>query len=62
VQAVDSTGAGDSFVGSFAYLLGAGRTMVDAARRASAIATRSVLKPGTQLSFPWREEVLEYLT
>ncbi len=55
VQAVDSTGAGDSFVGSFAYLLAAGRTTVDAARRASAVATRSVLKPGTQTSFPYRD-------
>jgi ribokinase len=62
VQAVDTTGAGDSFVGSFAYLLASGRAIADAAKRASAIATRSVLKPGTQLSFPWRAEVLEILT
>lgn len=62
VQAVDSTGAGDSFVGSFAYLLGAGRATVDAARRASGIATLSVLKRGTQSSFPYRDEVLALLT
>ncbi|MBI1258419.1 MAG: ribokinase [Chloroflexi bacterium] len=61
VQAVDTTGAGDAFVGSFAYLLAAGRSTVDAARGASAIATRSVLKPGTQMSFPWRKDVLDVL-
>ena len=32
VEAVDTTGAGDAFVGSFAYLLAAGRSVVDAAR------------------------------
>lgn len=61
VQAVDTTGAGDSFVGSFAYLLASGRAVAEAAKRASAIATRSVLKPGTQRSFPWRAEVLDIL-
>lgn len=61
VRAVDTTGAGDAFVGSFAYLLGTGREVVDAARRASAIATRSVLKPGTQSSFPSRGEVASLL-
>ncbi|MEO8395713.1 MAG: ribokinase [Chloroflexota bacterium] len=61
VEAVDTTGAGDSFVGSFAYLIASGRSFVDAARGASAIATRSVLKPGTQMSFPWRKDVLDIL-
>ncbi len=61
VQAVDTTGAGDAFVGSFAYLLAAGQPTVEAARRASAIATRSVLKSGTQTSFPKRDEVLSLL-
>ena len=61
VQAVDSTGAGDAFVGSFAFLLAEGRSMGDAARRAAGIATRSVLKPGTQTSFPYRDEVLALL-
>ncbi|MCC6617195.1 MAG: ribokinase [Anaerolineae bacterium] len=58
VQAVDSTGAGDSFVGSLAYALAAGRSLGDAVRMSCAIATRSVLKPGTQTSFPYREEVM----
>jgi ribokinase len=61
VQAVDSTGAGDSFVGSFAYALAAGKPLADAIRIGCAVATRSVLKPGTQVSFPVRAEVLEIL-
>jgi ribokinase len=61
VKAVDTTGAGDAFVGSLAYMLGAGVPMADAVRRACAIATLSVLKPGTQTSFPKREEVLHLL-
>lgn len=61
VQAVDTTGAGDAFVGSFAYLLASGRTLRDSVERAGAIATRSVLKTGTQSSFPMRDEVLNLL-
>lgn len=62
VQAVDTTGAGDAFVGSFAYWVAAGRSWGEAARIACAVATRSVLKRGTQMSFPSRDEVLELLT
>ncbi len=58
VEAVDTTGAGDAFVGSFAYFYATGRSVVDSARRATAIATRSVLKPGTQSSFPTHDEML----
>ncbi len=61
VKAVDSTGAGDAFVGSFAYLLASGRSLRDSVERACAIATRSVLKTGTQTSFPMRDEVAELL-
>jgi ribokinase len=57
VQAVDSTGAGDAFIGSLAYFIGVGRSLADAVERACAIATQSVLKPGTQVSFPWRDDV-----
>ncbi|NLF70592.1 MAG: ribokinase [Candidatus Anammoximicrobium sp.] len=61
VQAVDSTGAGDAYVGSLACFLGLGQGLFEAARRAGRIATRSVLQPGTQTSFPSRDEVLELL-
>jgi ribokinase len=52
VAAVDSTGAGDSFVGTLAYGLARGHSLADAARRAVLVASRSVLRPGTQLSYP----------
>jgi ribokinase len=61
VRAVDSTGAGDAYVGSLAYFLATGATVVEAARKAGAVATRSVLKPGTQASFPSREELADVL-
>lgn len=52
VKAVDTTGAGDAFVGSLAYFLAAGRDLVDAIERANRIAAISVQAPGTQSSFP----------
>jgi ribokinase len=61
VQAVDSTGAGDAYVGSLAYCWARGDALSEAARRAGAIATRSVLKRGTQSSFPTRQEVADVL-
>jgi ribokinase len=56
VQAVDPTGAGDAFIGSLAVFLGEGLTLMEAARRANAIAALSVTKIGTQTSFPARAE------
>ena len=55
VEPVDTVGAGDCFVGSFAVLL-AGHPPAEAARLAGKLATRSVLRQGTQTSFPTREE------
>ena len=52
VEAVDTTGAGDAFVGAFAFGLACGWTEVDAVRLGCAIAADSVLRPGTQTSFP----------
>jgi len=56
VQAVDPTGAGDAFIGSLAVFLGEGLPLLEAARRANAIAALSVTKIGTQTSFPARAE------
>lgn len=52
VEAVDTTGAGDAFVGSLAVFLARGLDLVEAARRANRIAAVSVRSPGTQTSFP----------
>ncbi len=51
VHAVDTTGAGDAFVGTFATALAAGATPLDAARDAIAAASDSVTRPGTQKSY-----------
>lgn len=52
VRAVDTTGAGDAYVGSLAYFLAAGKPLPVAMDRASRIAAISVQAPGTQRSFP----------
>ncbi len=52
VRAVDTTGAGDAFVGAFAYGLSRGLEPLDAVRLGVRCASDSVLRPGTQSSFP----------
>jgi len=51
-DAVDTTGAGDAFVGAFAYGLAADMNELDAIALGVACAGDSVTKPGTQISFP----------
>jgi ribokinase len=51
VKSVDSTGAGDAFIGSFAVFLGEGMTESDAVRRANLYAGLSTTSVGTQKSF-----------
>lgn len=57
LQAVDTTGAGDAFVGSLACLLAGGDPLPLAAERAVEVASLTVLRPGTQASYPTRDEV-----
>ena len=52
VNALDTTGAGDAFVGSLAFFLAAGKSLSDAIGRANSIAAVSVQASGTQTSFP----------
>ncbi len=52
VKALDSTGAGDAYVGSLAYFMAAGQPLPEAMRRANHIAAISVQSSGTQSSFP----------
>ena len=61
VDAVDPTGAGDAFIGALAVFLGEGRVLAEAVRRASVAAALSVTRIGTQVSFPRRAEVDEFL-
>jgi ribokinase len=55
VQAVDTTGAGDAFVGAFAVGLAAGLNERAAVRLGIACASDSVTRHGTQSSFASRE-------
>jgi len=62
VEAVDTTGAGDAFVGGFAAGLVKFRgDVVSAARFANAIAALSVTKPGTAPSMPRKGEIARFL-
>lgn len=61
VEAVDSTGAGDAFVGNLAAALDSGRTLEEAARFASAAAALSIQEEGAQRSMPSREETDRFI-
>jgi ribokinase len=56
VSSVDSTGAGDAFIGSFAVFLGEGLPEKEAVRRANLYAGLSTTSVGTQKSFYSREK------
>jgi ribokinase len=51
VKSIDSTGAGDAFIGSFAVFLGEGLAELEALRRANLYAALSTTGVGTQKSF-----------
>ena len=57
VEAVDTTGAGDAFVGTLAYFLAAGKPPAEAVERANRLAAISVQRRGTQTSFPSADEL-----
>ena len=61
VQAVDSTAAGDCFVGALAVGLCEGKSLSSAAEFASAAAANSVTRDGAQPSLPYREEVFQFM-
>jgi ribokinase len=56
VQTMDTTGAGDAFIGSFAVFLGEGLPEEEALPRANLYAALSTTKVGTQKSFWQRAE------
>ena len=61
VVPVDTTGAGDAFVGAFVAGLAAGLGEMTAVRLGTSCAGESVTRPGTQTSFPSRERCREIL-
>jgi len=56
VKATDTTGAGDSFIGSFAHYVAAGDSVDDAIRHANEYAGVTVTRKGTQKSYPSADE------
>jgi ribokinase len=61
VQAVDTTGAGDAFVGAFGYGLAAGLDELTAVRLGIACASDSVTRHGTQSSYAGPEQAARIL-
>jgi ribokinase len=57
VSVRDTTGAGDAFVGAFAFSLASGNSMLDAVQFANVTAALSVTKDGTQTGLPRFDEV-----
>ncbi|MEH0469583.1 ribokinase [Streptomyces sp. B21-097] len=57
VTAVDSTGAGDTFVGALAVALGEDRPLREALAWAAAAAALAVQRPGASASMPYRSEI-----
>lgn len=58
VQAVDTTAAGDTFIGGFIGAIAQGRDQFDAIAYAQAAAALSVTRVGAQTSIPLRDEVV----
>ena len=61
VKAVDTTGAGDTFVGVLAACLAEGLPADEALRRGQAAAAIAVTRHGAQAAMPTRAEVLARL-
>jgi ribokinase len=57
VTAVDTTGAGDAFVGTFAYSIACGKDPVSAMTLGIKVATLSVTRKGAQSSYPDQAEI-----
>ena len=57
VEAVDTTGAGDAFIGALASRLHEGRSLLEAVRFSVLYAARSVTRVGTMPAYARREEV-----
>jgi ribokinase len=58
VQAVDTTGAGDTFIGGFCAALVQGRSVASAVAYGQAAAAICVTRPGAQPSIPFAREVV----
>jgi ribokinase len=59
VRPVDTTGAGDAFIGSFARFYVEGRDLIGSLTKAALFAADSTTKPGTQTSYATADEFAE---
>lgn len=57
VDPIDTTGAGDCFIGSFSVFLAMGLSFATSMQQACLVAADSVTKEGTQTSFPCRQDL-----
>ena len=57
VNAVDTTGAGDAFVGVFAFGIASGKNPEDAMKLGVKVASMSVTRKGAQSSYPSQAEI-----
>jgi ribokinase len=55
--AVDTTGAGDAFVGTFAFALASGKNPVDSMNLGIKVASMTVTRKGAQSSYPSQTEI-----
>ena len=62
VEALDTVGAGDTFVGAFVVAYASGKTIPDALDLACAASALSTLKLGAQSGMPTASEVSEFLS
>lgn len=61
VDVVDTTGAGDTFNGAFAYAIASGNDVQQACKFANAAAALAIQKLGAQAGMPTNKEVEEFL-
>ena len=55
--AVDTTGAGDAFVGTFAFALASGKSSIEAMNLGIKVASMTVTRKGAQSSYPSQTEI-----
>jgi len=60
VDAFDTSGAGDAFMGGLAVALGEGKTLTEAVRFANVVGALSATRPGAMPSMPTRAEVDDF--
>ena len=61
INPVDTTAAGDTYVGVFASCLAKNMSVVESLKYASAASALTCLKPGAQQSIPYEQDVLNFI-